>query len=468
MVNLYVKESNGAKIVIVYNVFDMQLSTQKWYNRWWHKIRMESGWLIPGVGVKRWMVLTLGGVTLLGIGLAVLTLEIYRTAPDSWWLPFLSTLSLRFLIRPLRVLIFGGLGLSMIVLGVWGLNRTLLRPFVRPGKPLIESVTSHRRLERGPRIVAIGGGHGLATLLRGLKNFTYNLTAIVTVADDGGSSGELRRSLGILPPGDIRNCLAALSNDEALLTQLFQYRFTSGNGLNGHSMGNLLISALTDITGSFEEAVAESGRVLAVQGQVLPSTLHDVRLVADIQMPKIAQPVRVRGESKIPRTAGEGQGEIQRVWLEPNNPQAFPPALAAILGADLVIVGPGSLYTSLLPNLLVPDIVEALRATRAIKFLICNVATQPGETQGYSCGDHVRVIEKHVGRVIDLVICNRKFSGHLPDNIDWVKLDPELQESYAVYQADLLDIENPWRHDSLRLAQTVIDLFMERTGPLAG
>ena len=228
--------------------------------------------------------------------------------------------------------------------------------------------------------MVIGGGTGLSTLLRGLKEHTNNLTAIVTVADDGGSSGELRRSLGMLPPGDIRNCLTALSDDETLMGQLFQYRFASGNGLSGHPLGNLFITALAEITGSFEEAVAESGRVLAVHGQVLPATLHDVRLVADVQLPDNGKEVRVQGESQIPRTTGH----IRRVWLEPAHLRAYPPTVQAILRADLILVGPGSLYTSMLPNLLVPDLGEALRVSRALKFYVCNVATQPGETDGFT------------------------------------------------------------------------------------
>ncbi len=422
-------------------------------------------WLIPGVGVKRWFFLLLAGMTLLAVGLAMLVLDVYRTSPGTWWLPFFSTLSLRFLDRTLRAIIFGGLGIGMVVWGLWGLTRTLISPFVRPGSPVLETLSAYRRRERGPRVVAIGGGHGLSTLLRGLKEYTHNITAIVTVADDGGSSGELRRSMGILPPGDIRDCLAALSDDEALLTQIFQYRFAAGAGLNGHSLGNLFITALTDLTGSFEGAIAESGRVLAVHGRVLPSTLHDVRLVADVQLDGVTQEVRVKGESLIPQVAGQ----IRRVWLEPNNSSAFPPSIQAILAADLIVIGPGSLFTSLLPNLLVPDLGDALRTSRAQKFFICNVATQPGETDGYTTGDHVRIIENHVeGKLLDLVICNTRLQGNLPANSEWVRTEENLDEEYPVYRADLVDVEHPWRHDSKKLAQAVMDLFYEKTGPLAG
>ncbi len=441
----------------------MQTKGEQWYGRWWKKIRQELRWFAPGLGVKRWMALILAGTTLIGVGFAMLFLDVYRTAPDTWWLPSLSVAALRFLDRPLRVIIFGGIGIGSVLFGIYGLNRSLMRPFMRPGQAMVDTVSAYRRRERGPRVVVIGGGTGLSSLLRGLKVYTNNLTAIVTVADDGGSSGELRRSTGILPPGDIRNCLIALSNDEALLSQIFQYRFSSGAGLNGHSLGNLFITAMTDITGSFEEAVSEAGRVLAVEGRVLPATLHDVRLVATIHKPELGKDIQVKGESEIPKQGGI----IRRVWLEPNNPHAFPPALQAILSADLIVIGPGSLYTSLLPNLLVPDLADAVRASRALKFFVCNVATQPGETDDYSCGDHVATVEKHLGGpIFDLVIVNNNTSPHLPDPIRWVTAEADLDQRYAVYQANLVDSENPWRHDSQRLGKAIVDLYNERTGPL--
>lgn len=425
----------------------------------------DSRWFLPGLGVKRWIFLILFGTMFIGLGFAVLALDIYRTAPETWWLPILSTLSLRFLDRTLRAIIFGGIGLGLMGLGIWELNRSLLKPFLPLGKSVLDTMTAYRKRDRGPRIVVIGGGTGLSAMLRGLKLHSHNLTAVVTVADDGGSSGEIRRSMGILPPGDIRNCLAALSNDEELLTQIFQYRFAAGAGLNGHTLGNLLISALTDITGSFEEAVAETGRVLAVQGRVLPSTLHDVKLMADVHVPEKQTEVLVKGESQIPKAAGE----VRRVWLEPNNPLAFPPAIQAILTADLILVGPGSLYTSILPNLLVPDISEALRASRAVKFYVCNVATQPGETDGYSCGDHISTIVKNLGKnIFDLVICNARYDAKLPQGPEWVHLEEGLDQQFPIYASDLADQENPWRHDSNKLAQVIMDLFYERTGPLSG
>ncbi len=430
----------------------------------WKRISPHLRWLVPGLGVKRYFLLILIGTTVFGVGLAILLLEIYRTSPETWWLPILSYASLRFISRPLRVLIFGGIGAGLILFGILGFNRSLLAPYRRSGKPVIDELADHRKRERGPRIVTIGGGHGLATLLRGLKTYSYNITAVVTVADDGGSSGRLRRSQGIPPPGDIRNCLAALSNDEALMTQLFQYRFSDGNTeLDGHPFGNLFISALSEITGSFEEAVVESGRVLAVHGRVLPATLHDVRLVADMQLPLSISEVRIEGESTFPKFPGD----VQRVWLEPSNPAAYPQVIQAILAAELIVIGPGSLFTSILPNLLVPDIAAAIQASRALKIYVCNVATQAGETEGFTCEDHIRILNAHVGSTIfDIVVVNNQFTGQLPPNTEWVKPASSNESEYPVYRASLVDETRPWRHDSTKLAQALMDLLQERTGPL--
>ena len=422
-------------------------------------------WLMPGLGVKRWLIIVLFGITFVALGLVISVLDVYRPSPDTWWFPFLSAISLRFIPRLGRALIFSGIGLGILGWGIWGLNRSLMAPFMRPGKPVVDTLTSYRLKGRGPRIVAVGGGTGLSTLLRGLKAYTRNLSAIVTVADDGGSSGRLRRSLGILPPGDIRNCLAALSNDEDLITQLFRYRFAKGDvgGLDGHSFGNLFISAMTEITGSFEDAIAESGQVLAVHGQVLPSTLHDVQLEADVVPPHGRSEVRIKGESRIPEVAGN----IRRVWLEPNTPPGFPRAIQAILAADLIVIGPGSLYTSILPNMLVPDIAAAIRASRAVKIYICNIATQPGETQGYSCGDHLRAMEDHMeGGLFDIVLSNTHMQGKLPDGVEWVTIEDDLDAEYPLYRADVVDLDRPWLHHSEKLAKVMIDLLQERTGPL--
>ncbi|MGE5123363.1 MAG: gluconeogenesis factor YvcK family protein [Acidobacteriaceae bacterium] len=432
--------------------------------KFWKSISRHLRWLVPGLGVKRWVILILLGTTLLGVGLGIFLLDIYRTSPETWWLPLLSYASLRIISRPLRVLIFGSLGAGLIIYGLYGFNRSLLAPYRHSAKPVIDELAEHRKRERGPRMVAIGGGHGLSTLLRGLKTYSYNITAVVTVADDGGSSGRLRRSQGIPPPGDIRNCLAALSSDEALMTQLFQYRFSDRDAeLDGHPFGNLFISALSEITGSFEEAVVESGRVLAVHGRVLPATLHDVRLVADVQLPLSIGEVRIEGESTIPKFPGN----VQRVWLEPSTPAAFPQVIQAILAAELLVVGPGSLFTSILPNLLVPDIAAAIQASRALKIYVCNVATQPGETEGFTCEDHIRVLNDHVGgQIYDIVVVNNQYDGQLPTGTEWVKTAPETEADYPIYRANLVDEQRPWRHDSTKLAQALIDLLQERTGPL--
>ncbi|MBG7610445.1 MAG: YvcK family protein [Anaerolineae bacterium] len=421
-------------------------------------------WLKPGLGVKRWLILVLAGTTLLATGFALFVLDIYRTVPNTWWLPALSWISLRALPRLLRVVIFGSLGIAIVSSGIIGLNRAILQPFRTPGQDVVGKLQTHRQRRDGPRIVVIGGGHGLAMLLRGLKEYTHKLTAVVTVADDGGSSGRLRESLGILPPGDIRNCLAALSNDEALLTQLFQYRFArESKELEGHSFGNLFLSALAEITGSMEGAIVESGRLLAVFGRVLPSSLQDVRLSADIVPPHAHQEVRIVGESRIP-TIG---GNIRRVWLEPNDPPAFPKAIQAILAADFIVVGPGSLYTSLLPNLLIPDIANAMRASSAFKTYVCNVATQPGETDGFSCEDHLRVLDEHTGGgIFDLIVQNRHFEGKLPNAVEWVKIKDENAIQYPVYLADLINSSEPWHHDEKKLAFVLMALLQERTGPL--
>lgn len=425
-------------------------------SRW----RILFRWLEPGIGVKRWLGVLILGTALIGLGLAVLLLDIYRAYPDS---PWLAVLSLRALPRLARVVLLTVCGFAFMILAVVRLNRTLLAPYLRPGKPLIEAVARHRRLGRGPKIVVLGGGTGLSTLLRGLKTRTGNLTAIVTVADDGGSSGRLRQSLGLPPPGDLRNCLAALSDDEDLITQLFQYRFLEGEELNGHSFGNLFIAALAGVTGSFDQGILEAGKVLAIRGRVLPSTLSDVALIADIAPELAAEAIRVEGESRIP----EVPGQIRRVHLKPNDPPAYPGAIQAILGADMIVVGPGSLYTSVLPNLLVPHIVEAIRASRAFKIFVCNVATQLGETEGFGCQQHLEAIESHVGRgLFDMILANDQLQPDAPEGVSWVDPNVDPRMMVKVYSTDLLDTERPWRHDAGKLADTLIALLEEQTGPL--
>jgi len=424
-------------------------------NRWRTYVR----WLQPGLGVKRWLVAMVVGTVLFGLGVALLLLDLYRLTPGS---PLVSLLRLDGSAHGLRALTLLVGGVFLLYLSVFRLNRTLLAPYLRSGKPVVEAVAEHRRLGRGPKVVALGGGTGLSTLLRGMKHRTGNLTAIVTVADDGGSSGRLRRSLGLPPPGDVRNCLAALSDDEDLLTQLFQYRFSSDGELEGHSFGNLLIAALAGVSGSFERGVLEAGRVLAIRGRVLPATLNDVSLIADKAHAVDEQAFRIEGESRIPASPGQ----VRRVHLEPNDVPAYPETIRAILAADLIVIGPGSLYTSLLPNLLVPEIADAIRASRAFKVFVCNIATQAGETDGYDCGGHLHAIEEHTGRgLIDVMLVNQCPSPSVPQGAVPVRI---AGNGFDVPLAteDIADPDRPGQHDSHRLADALIRLLEERTGPL--
>jgi uncharacterized cofD-like protein len=409
-------------------------------------------WLTPGIGVKRWLLLLACGIALLSLGSSFLLRGLYPLPDIFYYITF------QFIPRGLRAGLFGLGGIAAVVFALIGLNRTLLEPFIEADpEKLIDAVYRYRQRERGPKVVAIGGGHGLSVLLRGLKQYTSNIIAIVTVADDGGSSGRLRRELGVLPPGDIRNCIAALADDEALMTQLFQYRFGKVQGLDGHCFGNLFITAMAEVTGSFERAVLESGRVLAVQGRVLPSTLRDVTLIGDLR----AEPVgisRVAGESSIT----EARGTIERVYLDPDDAAAYPEAVRALLDADLVVAGPGSLYTSVLPNLLVPDVARAVEASRALKVYVCNVATQVGETDGYSAGDHVSVLEAHVGAgLFPVVLVNDTLDVDFdaPPGVELVQADPLPEADYRMVTTDLVDRARPWRHDCDKLARALLGLL---------
>ena len=408
--------------------------------------------------VKRWLLLLIAGVTGVSLGLAYLLREFYAVAGVPRGFYFLT---LQFLSRPMRALLFGILGVLAISIAVIQLNRAVLAPFLRPGQPdLVDAVYQHRQRRRGPKVVTIGGGTGLSTLLRGLKEYTDNITAIVTVADDGGSSGRLRREMGLLPPGDFRSCIAALSEAEGLTSRLFQYRFNDGTGLEGHSFGNLFIAAMAGVTGSFEQALLESSKVLAVRGRVLPSTLSDVMLVAELRESAVGEPSlrRVEGESQIPQSGSI----IERVCLEPNDPPAYPEAVRAILEADMIVAGPGSLFTSVLPNLLVPDIARAISASRASKVYVCNLATQRGETEGYDVDAHIRALERHVGPLFRLALANDNFTGSPAEVGQWVR-PPHVQPGdYLVVTADLADREFPWRHDPSRLARALIDLYETR------
>ncbi|ABA19742.1 Conserved hypothetical protein CofD related protein [Trichormus variabilis ATCC 29413] len=366
-----------------------------------HRVNQWFKWLSPGLSIKRWLLISVGGVLLAILGLAIWV----KLTPIFWLLELVrgflgavANILPNYISGP--VVILGGL-----LLLLWGQTRTVgsITQVLRPDaeEELIDVLLAHRRLYRGPKIVVIGGGTGLSTLLRGLKTYSANITAIVTVADDGGSSGRLRQEFGVLPPGDIRNCLAALADEEKLLTELFQYRFRAGDGLTGHSFGNLFLTAMSDITGDLERAVAASSKVLAVRGQVLPATLSDVRLWAEL-----ADGRRIEGESSIPKA----NGKIVKIGCIPANPPALPAAIKAIKEADYIIIGPGSLYTSLIPNLLVSDIADAIAQSQAPRIYVCNVMTQPGETQGYTVADHIRAIDAACGQrqLFDAVLVHKK------------------------------------------------------------
>ncbi|HUW09616.1 MAG TPA: gluconeogenesis factor YvcK family protein [Anaerolineae bacterium] len=418
-------------------------------------------WLVPGMQVKRWLLVLIAGITLFGLGCAYLLRDLYDIHPLA---PVFYYLTLQFIPRWGRALLFGLVGSALIAMGLLRMNQALLAPFVHPGQEkVVDALYRHRQRRRGPKVVALGGGTGLSVLLRGMKEYTDHLTAIVTVADDGGSSGRLRQELGVLPPGDFRNCIVALSDAEGLTSRLFQYRFGEGMGLNGHSFGNLFIVAMAEVTGSFEQALVESSRVLAVRGQVLPSTLQNVTLCADLREEQAGEEGgwrRVEGESSITQQLGA----IERVFLEPEEVPAYPEAVKAILEADLIVAGPGSLYTSVLPNLLVPDVTRAIRASRALKVYVCNVATQSGETDGYGVEDHMRAIREHVGQpLFDTVLANDRFLGPVaaPSGAQWVRLPEEDKSGYRLVTADLVDEDLPWRHDSGKLARHLIELYGE-------
>jgi len=418
-------------------------------------------WFTPGLHVKRWLVLLTVGLVIISLGIGYLLRDFYQygTFPK-----IVGPLTLQFIPRGYRAVLFGLLGFGLIGYALYKLTQSVLGPFL-PGRDraLSEIIYNYRFLQKGPRVVALGGGTGLSTMLRGLKKYTGNLTAIVTVADDGGSSGKLRAEYRILPPGDFRQCITALADVEPLMTTLFQHRFKEGS-LNGHSFGNLFIMAMAEITGDFEHAIRESGRVLAVRGQIVPSTLRDVTLIAEM-----ADGQTRIGESSIPHANGDGESNgavataIKRVFLQPE-PTINPEAEEAILNAELIIVGPGSLYTSILPNLVVDGMAEALKASPAIKVFVCNVATQPGETDAFRVSDHLEAIERHLGtNIFDFVVVNSNNNFTLPPSaqaagIRRVVYDPATVSKRSIH-AVLVDVINPrisTHHDPDKLARAIM------------
>jgi len=405
-------------------------------------------WLTPGLQIKRWLLLLMLSELVLVLGVAYALKELYQAAH----LPgFFYYLTLQFLPYWARAITFSVFGVGLLLVSYLKLTQSILGPFL-PGnstQSVLEVIHAYRLRGRGPRLVAIGGGTGLSSLLRGLKTYTSNLSAIVTVADDGGSSGRLRDEYRILPPGDFRQCLIALADAEPLMKQLFDHRFKEGS-LNGHAFGNLFIMAMADVTGNFEQALRESGKVLAVKGTIVPSTLQDVTLVASINGGT------VEGESKIPKQ----NAPISHVFLKPDGVQVNPEAAQAILNAELITVGPGSLYTSILPNLLVEGMVEAIKASPALKLYICNLAAQPGETEGYGVDDYLRVIREHVGaNLFDFVLVNSNTShpptgGQAP--VIFRPVDTTRHPEVRFIASDVVNVRIPSHHDPDKLARTIM------------
>ncbi len=418
--------------------------------------------LSPGLHVKRWIVLLVGGLVVTSLGIAYLLVQLYRAQP----LPEIAgLLTLQFIERPVRGALFLVLGIGSMALALRKLNSAFQAAFVRRGRGnVIEEILGQRTRERGPKIVVIGGGTGLSVALRGLKEYTSHLTAIVTVADDGGSSGRLRRDLGVLPPGDFRNCLVAMADVEPLMERLFQYRFGNGSAdLDGHSFGNLFIVAMSEVTGNFERGLREASRVLAVRGQVLPSTLENVTLCAEIGDSEMVQ-----GESRV----SESRLPIERVFLEPGNPAAYPEAVKAIHEADLVVVGPGSLFTSVLPNLLVRGVADALINSSAMKVYVCNVATQPGETDGFRIVDHLDALMRHLGLKevpFDYILVNDHLGLPMPASGRVAPVEPDATEGLrgTLVRADLVDETNAVRHDSAKLAQMLLKIYERQAALVA-
>lgn len=417
------------------------------------KVSKDVGWLIPGLNVKRWLFLIFLGSVLIVLGFLLIADAhlIYR---------IMGAIKKAAFILPTNILaaIFILIGATIFFKGWKKTTLSMMDMDSSKGNnSLLEKLYRRSKLNKGAKVVAIGGGTGLSMLLKGIKKYTNNITAVVTVGDDGGSSGRLREEMGILPPGDIRNCIAALADDEDLITELFQYRFKAGEGLEGHSFGNLFLTALCSITGNMVKAVKESSNVLNIRGVVLPATLDDMKLAAEFEDGTI-----VKGESNIP----EAHKSIKRLFTEPEVCKALPEVLTAIADADLIILGPGSLYTSVIPNLLVSGIVEAIMASTAKKIYVCNIMTQPGETDNYSVASHVNALLNHAkGRkIIDAVLVNNSLpenisegyakNGSIPVRLDMENLAPT---GVTVVSQKLIqeNKEGLVRHSSHRVARAV-------------
>ena len=402
----------------------------------------------PGIGLKRWMLLGAFGMLMCLLGLAYVFVELITLRPPDMLPLYLE-----------GVLLLCGGGL-VIYLALFGLYRSV-GPLILDS-PAINSIANtiytRRSLARGPRIVAIGGGTGLSVLLRGLKEYTDNITAIVTVGDDGGSSGRLREELGVLPPGDFRNCLVAMSDAESLVGELFQYRFDEGDCLKGHSFGNLFIAAMTGVTQSFDRALVESSRVLAVHGRIVPATMANLRLSVKLKSGQV-----IHGESKVV----EAQGGIERLMIDPPEAEAHPMAIEALKEAQLIVVGPGSLYTSILPNLMVKGITEAIRSSSATKVYVSNIATQEGETEGYSVIDHHDALTRHTfPGIVDNMLANDNPRELGPNFFGTpVRYNGEPLNGTSLHLQDLIDSAHPVRHDSHKLARSIMEVYHESNKP---
>ena len=424
-------------------------------------------WFAPGLNIKRWLLVAVLGVALVVVGLSLgLRINLYALV-GAWLVENIAHSAAVFRKGPAVVgLVVGVLGLILTWVGVSKLVHSVLSTLTAREEGVADAFFERRLLLRGPRMVAIGGGTGIPTLLRGMKEYTANISAVVTVADDGGSSGRLRTEFGILPPGDIRNCLIALADIEPLMERLFQHRFTNGEGLAGHPFGNLFILAMTEATGDFYQAVRAASEVLAVRGRVLPSTLDHVVLRAEL-----ADGRMVSGESAI----GKAGSSIRRVFLDRADGgepiSALDDVIAAIQEAELIVLGPGSLYTSIIPNLLVPGVADAIRQSSALKIYVCNVMTEPGETDGFKVSDHIKAMIDHAGYgVMDICLVNtravpaRVRERYREQGAEPVVLDPAAHRlGVQVVARDLLRVEGDYvRHDPEKLAQAIGHLFLAR------
>lgn len=402
-------------------------------------------WFYPGIGIKRWVGLSAFGVALLILGTANLRSE------EFWLIQFLDAL----------IVISG---IIILILGIKRMMRSFITVFAPSSRSteLIDILYQKKQLSRGPRIVAVGGGTGLSVLLSGLKNYSSNISAVVTVADNGGSSGRLRQQFDVLPPGDIRNCLVALADAPVLMRNLFQFRFDENSEFSGHSFGNLFLTVMTRLTGDFEKAIKETSKVLALRGQVIPSTLEDVTLVAHFN-----DGSTVIGEDQIPRA----RKAIKSVNLTPEQPPATQDAIKAIREAQIIILGPGSLYTSIIPNLLIKEITKEIADSEALKVYVCNMMTQPGETDGYSVSDHIKALVKHShAHILDYCLVN---TGEVPreilgryskDKSLLVTNDRNKAEGlgYRLVEEDFgIVVDGVIRHDPEKLAKIILSFIEE-------